>query len=742
MKKSPAQHVLALLLALLLLPAALPPVRAAAEPPAKLRIALFSDNHYFPEEYSGGYGEAYKENNIVGQPVEQGPGILRSALAALKARAARGELDYLIVTGDLTSTGEYLGHSQVAQMLEDFERETGVSAAVIPGNHDIDYGPRDYSSGVREDARGTTHQDFLEIYANLGYDLPGLARFTPAGEDDTGMLSYAADLGENYRLIALDTHKRRIEPDLRAWAVEQCRAARAAGKTIVGIGHHSLNEAFDGQLVVMQNEDIENMREISEEFADAGMHFYFSGHIHMDEISPWYSDKGEVLYDIIVPGLYNFPGGFRVVDFSAQGGRVEADVRTYSPDEVLPVNANGITYPQPYYASNLGFSFGYNGEGLSGFVKESARRMLTGQLKDLEASGGLAAKVKETVDLAPINALMGYLDQRLLSQPEKIVELVNGLVEDIFALRVSKLPCARFLDLLKFGDPAKPGTLEDAGNSILTYMFWKKFDPKEDAFLQDVLRRMKNGELVDQLLTFAVPKVLSVLGEEILPLLANVDIQAANLALQAALGSLNVPLFLVLALIPGTRDTISNTLYTFASGAVTSQSPTGSGDGKLVYDGPVAAPTGPKTFRLPYDLSVKAGSLGGSAEITWYTKESLRSPGLQLTGAGGETVEGLSVTCTSEPVELTVNELDLGVAQILGTRMNAMKHTAKVEGLEPFKTYQFTAGDSEAGWWSAPQTLEPTDKPVLTFFRQVWAWVLGVLRLPGIVWDNLWFYGL
>jgi len=736
MKKYPVKLILSLLLcAALLLPAASIP--AAAKQPAKLRIALLSDIHYFPEELAGGYNAAFKEHNIIGQPVEQVPGILRSALAAIKARHKKEKIDYLLISGDLTNTGEYLSHVRLAEILRAFEKETGVAVAVVPGNHDIDYGAREFTTGVRRDIRKTFPEDFSGIYAKLGYDLPGLARFTPKGDVQEGELSYAVDLGPNYRLIAVDTWRRRVSPELREWVVKQCKAAVKAGKTVIGMGHHNLSEQFNGQLTVMQNEGLENMREVSEEFADAGMHFYFSGHMHMSEISPWYADSGQVLYDIVVPGLWNFPGGYRVVGFSTEGRKISADVRSYATDEVLPVKANGVTYPRPYAAAAMKLTFGYEGEGLAGFVKANAQKGLGGQLRDLQKNGGLAAMVKDKADLGPLLLLLEYLDNQLDRNTQNIIGLVNNLVDELFALPVSKLPCTRFIDELGFGDKARRGTLEDAGNSLVAYMFWKKHDPKDDPFIQDVLRRLKNGELIAQVLDFAVPKVLEALGAEIVPLLANVDIGMVNRAMGCAVGALSFPLLLVLALLPGTRDTVSKTLCDFVSGAITSQSPSGRGtDAKLVYDGPVDAPTGPATFRLPYDLSVAIGGNIKSAEVTWYTKASLTSPELKLTDRAGKAAQGVSIEYSTQPAKITANQIDLGVTRMMGCDMQAMKHTAKISGLKPLTLYSFSAGDSRSGWRSAPQRLMPTDTPVKDFAGQTRDWVLGEAKLPVILWNN------
>jgi len=725
MKKLPKTILALALTVLLLLPLA--PLPARAQAPATLNIALISDPHYFPESMAGGYGPVFDAGQIVGHPIEQAPGVLRSVLEAIKARALRGEVEYLLIPGDLTREGERGAHEALRDILLQFEKDAKIPVAVIPGNHDIDNGGAStWASGEKKPADQVTAEMFYEIYKDLGYDLPGLVRYTTDYSVE-GNLSYAADLGAKYRLIAIDTRVRRISPALREWVVGQCEQAAIDKKTVVGMGHHNLGEQFRGQLTAMQKEGIENMREISEQFADAGMHFYFSGHLHMSEISPWYSDKGEVLWDIIVPGLYSFPGDYRVASFATEDETVTADVSSYAPDEVEAVVANGVEY-KPYYPAALEYSFGYGGEGLAGFVKAAASKGLGDQLKNLSIAG--------MADLGPLNALLAYLDNQLGKNTQGIIDMINGLIDEAFALPVSKLPCTRFIEELGFGDKNKPGTLADAGNSILAYMFWKKHDPAQDAFIQDVLRRMKNGELLAQVLDFAIPRALDALGAEILPLLADVDVGMVNRAMSCGLGTLGCPLLFVLAVLPGTRDTISRTLYDFASGVIASQSPSGRGtDARLVYDGHVDAPTSPETFRLPYDLSAALSGDKKSAEITWYTKASLTSPQVKLND-----MAGVSITYSSEDIKITVNELDLGIMKMMGETLFAAKHTAKLEGLDPGKAYKFIAGDSKCNFWGEEQDLAAhAENPVLAFLRQVWAWLCGMWKLLGILWNNCGF---
>jgi len=652
MKKTLRRFAALLLPVLLLLPL---PAAAKNAPAggAVLRMAVIADPHFYPDEMTGGFNEAYREDNAtIGRSIEHAQTLFVSALAALKKRVKAEQIEFLLIPGDMTREGEYEGHARVARMLEKFERETGVQVAVVPGNHDVNMGlAADYSSGVRETARNLSPEEFLAMYGKLGYDLPGCERFE-------GTLSYAADLGKRYRLIAIDTNLHRLdggeaygEDDLRAWVVRQCEEARAAGRTPIGMGHHSLAEQIGGQEALMGNFSFRDVRGIGEDFADAGMHFYFSGHLHLSEIAMRVSDRGEPLYDICTASTAAFPGGYRTVKFSTARGKTEVDVRSHS----VPLNAPP-PYPQPYYGTLFGLTFGSaDGDGLAGYVKAMARGGVMGILGNL----GIDAPVKALgIDLA------GFVDQ---------------FVDDALALPVSELPCTRFIGAYGFGDPDKPGTVEDLANSALVYLMGKTLDFADDPFLLDALRRMRSGELLDQLLDFAVSELLGSLGNGVLPLLD-------------------------LAIGPSVREAMSASIYRFAVDVVTRRSPTGSPDGLLVYGGPVEVPTDPDTFRLPQDLSVAARGLA-CAEITWYTRQSACTPELIITDKDGNPAPEVKASISSQAEDVTAEQLDLGLVKLLGRTQPALKHTARLTGLTPGKTYRVTAGDGAWGWWGGESTI-------------------------------------
>ena len=648
----------ALLLPIILLLSAMQ-IPAAAKTSAELRVAILADPHLYPDEMTGGFCDAYLEDNAEkGRPAELSETLFVAALKEIKARAKKEKLGFLLIPGDLTHDGEYDGHVYMVELLKRFEKETGVPVAVVPGNHDVNKGNAvDYSSGAREKARNLSPEEFFAFYAGFGYDLPGCERLP-------GTLSYAADLGKNYRLIAIDDSlhnaggtDKPTQEALRDWVVGQCEKAKAAGKTVIGMGHHTLAEQIGGQEALMDNFAFKDPREIGEAFAGAGMHFYLSGHLHLAEMAMLVSDQGEPLYEITTASTAGFPGEYRTVKFSASGGRVEADVRSHAVPLTVPA-----PFPGDYYANLFGRTFGSakDGGGLAGNIKARAKIALTDMLGGLKIPGRLQ---------------------------KPVIAAANVLIDKAFALPVSELPCDRFIKEYGFGDPDKPGTVEDAANSAMVYMFGKNHDPADDLFMQDFLRRLRNGAFVDQALAFALPSILSALSGFALSDLYSHPLVTGALDFLAAL-----------AVSPGKRAALSESLYLAACGLIAGQSPTGSRDGVLVYRGPVEVPTGSGVFRLPENLNVKVTGLK-RAEITWYTRQSVNTPELKITDKDGNPAPEVKVTISSRAEDITVDQLDIGFTKILGRTQSVLKHTARLTGLKPGKPYCFMAGDGEFDWW-------------------------------------------
>jgi 3',5'-cyclic AMP phosphodiesterase CpdA len=280
-----------------------------------LRVLVASDIHYRPPEALAPIEQA---SGLAADPVyghANDKGMLTyeadAVIGEFLAQAAGSGAQYLLIPGDLSEEGYWEEHLGIAKKLREFESGTGIQVFVIPGNHDI----RTSASRGRLDL-----SDFLEIYADLGYDR-ALARFEGDG-------SYTAELGGGYRLLAIDAivyreDESRISPELFAWIEAQALAARKDGKNLVAMTHynvldHFLIEGFTSGLLC-----IDQHRTLASALADLGVKYVFTGHQHANDIAHAVTAKGNKLFDIETGSLITYPNAWREVAFTQESVRIE-----------------------------------------------------------------------------------------------------------------------------------------------------------------------------------------------------------------------------------------------------------------------------------------------------------------------------------------------------------------------------------------------------------------------------------
>ena len=524
--------MLAAVLCLLLVCLSVLPAFAVPER-APVQVGIVSDIHYFSDRNTGNWCDAFMrfaESNAYQR--YEGPGLLDSALAALAAHAEENGMRYVLIPGDMTANGEYNNHAELAEKLEAFEQETGISVIVTNGNHDINnYNGFTFENGKREPSRITTPEDFREIYRNLGFDL-AYHTYTPK-TGKAGMLSYSVQLDGGYRLIVLDVNKYsadvtnsgkdkhqtdgQITDDLFDWALSEIEDAKRCGETPIGMEHHGIVEHFRIQPSVFQAFLIDDWQERAEALADAGLHFMVTGHMHDTSITDWVSDNGNVLYDVSTTSLTGFPNTFREIRFDNTGSDLTADIRTYDVDCVKPVTVRGTTYEQPY-SLTYSFAKSFSKDGLS----DLALRYLSGPLDlffdTMETEGTVLGALKTAfgldvealisryvnvrlgkIDIFTSTNVMSFLNDldaqlraEIFTSRENVEALVSTLLQKLLDFQVSDLPCTRFIDQFGFGDPNRPGTFEEAAYSAVAILYSANQSIDDDPFMQDVLDFFRN----------------------------------------------------------------------------------------------------------------------------------------------------------------------------------------------------------------------------------------------------------
>lgn len=324
-------------------------VGVCAEEKNDLSFAVASDLHYSaPEE------ELEKTND---DPIfwhatrrcemENETGLIIDEF--LNQCAESDDVEYVLITGDLANRGRSRpeDHLVIAQKLRDFEKKSGKEVYVINGNHDA------------SNDQATTLARFKEIYAEFGYD----HALTTRADD----CSYTADLGEKYRLIALDSnHETKstedgMTADRLKWVKEQAELAKEDGRYPIVMMHHNLLDHLPIQRVLSRNFIVKFHFTTTELFADWGIKTVFTGHEHCSDATVYTSALGNKLYDFATTSLAMYPLEYRVVKYNDNEIKYETRFVDKIDYDALTATTKGYTDEQmaAMRADLRAFSKGY-----------------------------------------------------------------------------------------------------------------------------------------------------------------------------------------------------------------------------------------------------------------------------------------------------------------------------------------------------------------------------------------------
>ncbi len=219
----------------------------------------------------------------------------------LRQCAEDDDCEFLLIPGDLANDGKVLiqQHYDVAEKLAKFEKENGKQVYVINGNHD---------AGNEECT--TTLEKFKEIYYEFGYK----EALTVIDND----CSYTANLGDKYRLIAVDTNDEDkstedgFTTERLSWVLEQADLAKADGRFPIVMMHHNLLDHMPLQRIVSRNFIVRFHYSTAELFADHGIKLVFSGHEHCSDAATYTSALGNKIYDFATTSLTMYPLSYRM----------------------------------------------------------------------------------------------------------------------------------------------------------------------------------------------------------------------------------------------------------------------------------------------------------------------------------------------------------------------------------------------------------------------------------------------
>lgn len=414
-----------------------------------LDIAVLSDIHVLPSELIADTADYQDALNSDRKIFTESQGILDRMLAEVAERKP----DVLMISGDLTKDGELESHEYVAAQLEELKQQLpDIKIYVTNGNHDVNnnlaynYNTQD---GVKVPATRTTPEQFLDTYADAVYNAENgvVAQFKPstyteaADGDKAGMLSYVAEPAEGYTVIVVDSGRYsadntdagtaehqtsgQISAELQSWVVEQAEAAVAKGNTVIGMMHHGLVEHFDMEEEFLGDYLVNDYQSVSAAFADAGIHYVFTGHMHANDIATMTTEAGNQLYDIETGSAVTYPCPMRFVTFSSE---TDGEERTATAAIDTVTNLDNITYltadKQEATIDDLTEYAKQPQFGLSENVIANVGAGLVDALFDTVQESGVEAMVESL-----ISSLLG-MDVTLDKAIDLLVAMLDGKPED------------------------------------------------------------------------------------------------------------------------------------------------------------------------------------------------------------------------------------------------------------------------------------------------------------------------
>ena len=266
---------------------------------------LVTDTHYFENKLGAG-GEAFEKNMVTEQYfVKESHAIVSSVFNKI---IEDKETEIVIIPGDLVKNGEKESHNSFIKELYRL-KENGKKVYVITAGHDYNDSAYILKDDRRVPVHGTDFDDLCDMYRDFGY--------ADAIAFDEATHSYVAEVVSSIRMLAIccdskGQPKGTMDDRLMAWAKEQLDKAKEDGCSVFAICHYPIIPpvpVFD----LVGDAKIKDWRKVATFLADNGVELVLSGHMHIQSINEFYSEKGNRLIDICTACLVGSPAKYRKI---------------------------------------------------------------------------------------------------------------------------------------------------------------------------------------------------------------------------------------------------------------------------------------------------------------------------------------------------------------------------------------------------------------------------------------------
>lgn len=266
---------------------------------------LVTDTHYFENEL-GAEGKAFREYMIREQYfIKESSAIIESTFDRI---AEDKETDIVIIPGDLTKNGELESHKSFVKELDRL-KERGKKIFVITAGHDYGDDSFAFKNDERISVEGASFNTLQEMYKDFGYG--------DAIAFDEPTHSYVAEICDGVRMLAIccdseNQPKGAMDDRHLSWAKEQLDKAKEDNCYVFAICHYPVIPpvpVFD----LVGDTKIKEWRKIASFLADNDVELILTGHMHIQSINEFYSEKGNRLIDVCTSCLVGSPAKYRKI---------------------------------------------------------------------------------------------------------------------------------------------------------------------------------------------------------------------------------------------------------------------------------------------------------------------------------------------------------------------------------------------------------------------------------------------
>lgn len=284
-----------------------------------LKLNIISDIHYYSKE-TGISGKAFEKENA------KTPNDLLNCeiiLSSLADQLVEDECDIILVSGDVTTNAEKEAHEGVIKLLRSL-KERGKRVYVITATHDFhgDGKTHKFVGDEKLSVPSVVREELFDMYREFGPD--------EAIAVHKDSMSYVVQLCDGYRLFALNDDRNHkgasgFSDDCFKWISEQIKDAEENGQFIIPMTHHPMLSPSPFYTIIGKSNIMGEAERRIDEFTEMGLHYMFTGHTHMQDISYKYTEGGKIFYDITTSAAIGYPANFRRVTFYPAEGKIDVD---------------------------------------------------------------------------------------------------------------------------------------------------------------------------------------------------------------------------------------------------------------------------------------------------------------------------------------------------------------------------------------------------------------------------------